>query len=58
LESALLVLKIPADAALGAASVLANLHHRQIVPLMEMELCIYDMSEAANPVSLARLQFF
>jgi hypothetical protein len=37
---------------LGAASVLANLHHQRIVPLMERELCIYEMSETANPVSL------
>jgi hypothetical protein len=38
LESALLTLKSLADAGLGAASVLANLHHRRIVPLMEREL--------------------
>jgi hypothetical protein len=30
-----------ADAGLGAASVLANLHHRRIVPLMERELRIF-----------------
>jgi hypothetical protein len=48
------VLKSLADAGLGAASVLANLHHRRIVPLMEREICIYEMSEMANPVSLAR----
>jgi hypothetical protein len=53
LESALLALKSLTDAWLGAASVLANLHHRRIFPLMERELCIYEMSEAANPVSLA-----
>jgi hypothetical protein len=53
LESALLALKSLADAGLGAASVLANLHHRRIIPLMERELRIYEMSEAANPVSLA-----
>jgi hypothetical protein len=41
------MLKGLADAGLGAASVLANLHHRQIVPLMERELCIYEMSEMA-----------
>jgi hypothetical protein len=39
---------------LGAASVLANLHHRRIIPLMERELRIYEMSETTNPVSLAR----
>jgi hypothetical protein len=42
-----------ADAGLGAASVLANLHHRRIVPLMERELRIFEMSDAANPMSLA-----
>jgi hypothetical protein len=54
LESLLNALKNLADAGLGTASVLANLHHRRIVPLMERELCIYEMSEAANPTSLAR----
>jgi hypothetical protein len=54
LESILLALKGLADDGLGAASVLANLHHRRIVPLMERELRIYEMSEAANPASLAR----
>jgi hypothetical protein len=53
LESILLVLKGLAGAGLGTASVLANLHHRRIVPLMERELRIYEMSEAANPTSLA-----
>jgi hypothetical protein len=51
-------LKNLADAGLGAASVLANLHHRRIVPLMERELRVYKMSEAANSTSLARSQFF
>jgi hypothetical protein len=46
-------LKNLVDAGLGTASVLANLHHRHIVPLMERELRIYEMSEAANPTSLA-----
>jgi hypothetical protein len=53
LESALLALKSLADARLGAASVLANLHHRRITPLMERELCIFEMEETANPVVLA-----
>jgi hypothetical protein len=56
LESLLIALKSLADAGLGAASVLTNLHHRRIVPLMERELRIYEMSEAANPTSLARSQ--
>jgi hypothetical protein len=47
-------LKGLADAGLGATSVLANLHYRRIVPLMERELRIYEMSETSNPVSLAR----
>jgi hypothetical protein len=42
------------DAGLGAASIIANLHHRRVVPLMERELCIFKMSDAINPVSLAR----
>jgi hypothetical protein len=47
-------LKSLADAGLGAALVLANLHHRWVVPLMERELRIYEMGEMANPVSLVR----
>jgi hypothetical protein len=43
-----------ADAGLGAASILANLHHRRITPLMERELRIFEMSDVANPTSLAR----
>jgi hypothetical protein len=54
LDSLLQGLKNLADAGLAAASVLTNLHHRRIVPLMERELRIYEMSDAANPVSLAR----
>jgi hypothetical protein len=54
LESALLALKNLVDAGLGAASVFANLHHRQIIPLMERRLRIFEMSEAADPVALAQ----
>jgi hypothetical protein len=50
-------LKNLADAGLGAASVLANLHHRRIVPLMERELHIHEMSEVANSTSLACSRF-
>jgi hypothetical protein len=57
LDSLLTVLKRLADAGLGAASVLANLHHRRIAPLMERELRIHEMSEAANPTSLACSRF-
>jgi hypothetical protein len=56
LESLLNALKGLADAGLGAASVLANLHHRRIAPLMERELRIYEMSDVANPMALARLR--
>jgi hypothetical protein len=34
--------------------VLAFLHHRRVVPLMERPLCIFEMTEAVNPVDLAR----
>jgi hypothetical protein len=54
LDSLLTALKSLADAGLGAASVLANLHHRRIIPLMERELRIYEMGKMANPVSLER----
>jgi hypothetical protein len=39
---------------LTAAGVLAFLHHRRIVPLMESPLCIFEMTEVADPVALAR----
>jgi hypothetical protein len=54
LESALQALKDLADAGLGAASVLANLHHRRIIPLMERRLRIFEMGETADPVALAQ----
>jgi hypothetical protein len=57
LDSLLAALKNLADARLAAASVLANLHHRWIVPLMERELRIHEMSKVANPTSLARSRF-
>jgi hypothetical protein len=47
-------LKALADAGLTAASVLANLHHRWIVPLMERRLRIFEMEETADPVALAQ----
>jgi hypothetical protein len=43
-----------ADVGLGAASVLANLHHRWIIPLMERELRIFEMNDKADPTSLVR----
>jgi hypothetical protein len=39
---------------LTAAGVLAVLHHRRIVPLMERPLYIFEMTEVADPVALAR----
>jgi hypothetical protein len=54
LESLTTALRSLVDAGLGAASIIANLHHRRIVPLMERELRIFEMSDAANPSSLAR----
>jgi hypothetical protein len=54
LESLTDTLRSLADAGLGAASILSNLHHWRIVPLMETELRIYEMSDASNPTVLAR----
>jgi hypothetical protein len=47
-------LKKVADRGLTAGCVLANLHHRRVVPLMERPLHIFDMTEVADPVALAR----
>jgi hypothetical protein len=54
LESLLNGLKSLADSGLGVAPVLANLHHRRIIPLMERRLRIYEMTEEADPTALAR----
>jgi hypothetical protein len=54
LESLTTALRSLADAGLGAASVVTNFHHRRIVPLMERELRIFEMSDVANPTSLVR----
>jgi hypothetical protein len=43
-----------AGSGLTAEAVLAHLHHRRIVPLMERPLRIFEITEAANPVALAR----
>jgi hypothetical protein len=48
------VLKKLAHRGLIAGCVLANLHHRQVVPLMERPLHIFEMSEVVGPVALAR----
>jgi hypothetical protein len=54
LDSALKALKVLADAGLTAASVLANLHHWRIVPLMERRLRIFEMKETADPMALVQ----
>jgi hypothetical protein len=54
LDSLLAALRSLAARGLTAATVLAFLHHRRIVPLMERPLCIFEMTEAANPIALAR----
>jgi hypothetical protein len=38
----------------GRGSVLANLHHQRIIPLMERRLRIFEMDGTADPVALAR----
>jgi hypothetical protein len=54
LDSLLAALKNLATQGLTAAGVLTFLHHRRIVPLMERPLCIFEMTEAADPIALAR----
>jgi hypothetical protein len=53
LDSLLAALKDLADRGLTAGCVLANLHHRRIVPLMERRLRSFEMTEDANPIALA-----
>jgi hypothetical protein len=53
LDSLVAALKNLADRGLTAGCVLANLHHRRIVPLMERRLRIFEMDEDADPVALA-----
>jgi hypothetical protein len=53
LESLTNELRSLADAGLGVASVLTNLHHRRIVPLMERELRIFEMNDDHGGVSVA-----
>jgi hypothetical protein len=50
----LAALKNLAMRGLTAVGVLAFLHHRRIVPLMERPLCIFEMTEEADPIVLAR----
>jgi hypothetical protein len=53
LDSLLATLKALADDGLTVGCVLANLHHRRIVPLMERPLRIYEMHEDTDPIVLA-----
>jgi hypothetical protein len=46
-------LKHLANRGLTAGCILANLHHRRIVPLMERRLRIFEIDEDADPVALA-----
>jgi hypothetical protein len=54
LDSLLAALRNLAGRELTAEVVLAHLHHRQIIPLMERTLRIYEMTEDADPVALAK----
>jgi hypothetical protein len=54
LGSLLAALKNLATRGLTAAGVLSFLHHRRIVPLMERPLLIFEMTEEADPVAMAR----
>jgi hypothetical protein len=54
LDSLLAALKNLAGRGLTAATVLAFVHHRRVIPLMERPLRIFEMMETANPVVLAR----
>jgi hypothetical protein len=54
LGSLLAALKNLTTRGLTAAGVLAFLHHCRIMPLMERPLCIFEMTEVADPVALAR----
>jgi hypothetical protein len=53
LYSLLAALKHLADCGLIAGCILANLHHRRIVPLMERRLRIFEMDEDTDPVAFA-----
>jgi hypothetical protein len=54
LDSLLTALRDLAGRGLTAEVVLAHLHHRRIVPLMERPLRIFEMTEDADPIALAR----
>jgi hypothetical protein len=54
LDSLLAALKNLAGRGLTVEVVLAHLHHRQVIPLMERPLRIYEMTKIADPVALAK----
>jgi hypothetical protein len=54
LDSLLAALRNLAGRGLTAGTVLTFLHHRWVVSLMERPLRIFEMTETANPVALAR----
>jgi hypothetical protein len=56
LDSLLAALKSLAKRGLTAATVLAFLLHWRVVPLMERPLHIFEMTETADPVAMARLR--
>jgi hypothetical protein len=57
LDSLVDTLKHLAGRGLTAGCVLANLHHRRIVPLMERRLRIFEMDEEADPIVLSGGRF-
>jgi hypothetical protein len=54
LDSLLAALKALANDVLTVGCVLANLHHRRTVSLMERLLRIFEMHEDADPVALVQ----
>jgi hypothetical protein len=56
LDSLLAALRNLAGRRLTAGVVLAFLHHRRVVPLMERPLRIFEMTEMVDPITLARSQ--
>jgi hypothetical protein len=54
LDLLLAALRNLAGRGLTAGAVLAFLHHRRVVPLMERPLRIFEMTETADPIALAR----
>jgi hypothetical protein len=54
LDSLLTALRDLAGRGLTAEAILAYLHHRRVVPLMERPLRIFEMTETADPIAMAR----